>query len=279
MTAMLAIAGIQMGCGLDRRANLDKAIGLGRIAAERGARVICFPECFAWPWFPRDSDRSQFATAESVPGPVSETVAAFAREREVAVVAPIFERGSDHVCYNTALVYDADGTLLGRYRKNHVPELPNYHEKFYFQPGNQGFPVFRTRYGAIGVQISWDNFFPEGLRLLALTGAEVVFAPMAASVEASHSKWERAILGSAIYNGVFVFRVNRVEGEDGLPFYGKSFCADPNGDFVVEPSGASEGVILAEIDLTWVRTVRDIWPFLQDRRAEIYTGLAGDGPQ
>jgi len=271
---VLAIAGIQMGCGPDRRANLEKAVGLGRIAAERGAKVICLPECFAWPWFPQKAEQSQFATAELVPGAVSEAIAAFAREREVVVVAPIFERGSNHVCYSTALVFDADGTLLGRYRKNHIPQLLNYQEKFYFHPGNKGFPVFRTRYGAIGVQISWDNFFPEGSRLLALAGADVVFAPMAASVAASHAKWQRAIEANAIYNGFFVFRVNRVEGEDGLPFYGKSFCADPNGDFVVEPSGASEGVILAEIDMKWVKAVREAWPFMHDRRPEIYKELS-----
>ena len=271
---MLTIAGIQMGCGPDRRANLEKAMGLAAIAAERGAKVICFPECFAWPWFPRQADQSTFAMAEPVPGPVSEAVGAFAQEHEVVVVAPIFERESHLGCYNAALVIDADGTLLGRYRKNHLPQLPNYHEKFYFQPGDQGFPVFRTRYVAIGVQISWDNFFPEGSRLLALAGAELVFAPTSASVVASHPKWERAIVANAVYNGFFVFRVNRVRGEDGLPFYGKSFCADPNGDFVVEPSGASEGVILAEIDMKWVKAVREVWPFLQERRPEIYTGLA-----
>ena len=170
-------------------------------------------------------------------------------------------------------MFDADGTLLGRYRKNHIPQLPNYQERFYFQPGNLGFPVFATRYATVGVQISWDNFFPEGMRLLALAGAELVFAPTSASVVASHSKWERAIVASAVYNGLFVFRVNRVEGEDELSFYGKSFCADPNGDFVVEPSGGGEGVILAEIDTTWVKAVREAWPFLQNRRPESYRGL------
>lgn len=270
---MLTIAGIQMGCGPDPGANLERAIGLGRIAAERGAKAICFPECFAWPWFPREIDPPQFATAEPVPGPLSEAMAAFAREHHVVVVAPIFERGADAAYYNTALVFDADGSLVGQYRKNHIPQLPNYQERFYFQPGNHGFPVFQTRYVAIGVQLSWDNFFPEGSRLLALQGAEVIFAPTSASVVASSAKWEQAIVGNAIYNGLFAFRVNRVEGEDGLPFYGKSFCADPNGDFVVEPSGASEGVILAEIDPRWVKTVRGIWPFLQDRRPEIYAGL------
>jgi len=271
---MLTIAGIQMGCGPDRGANLEKAIGLGTIAAERGAKVICFPECFAWPWFPRQADQSQLATAEPVPGPMSEAIGAFAREREVAVVAPVFERASSLVCYSTALVFDADGTLLGRYRKNHIPQLPNYQERFYFQPGDLGFPVFHTRFGAIGVQISWDNFFPEGSRLLALMGADVIFAPMSASVVVSHSKWERAIVANAVCNGCFVFRVNRVEGQDELPFYGKSFCADPNGDFVVEPSGAGEGVILAEIDTRWVKAVREVWPFLQDRRPGLYKELA-----
>lgn len=273
MSAVLTTAGIQMGCGPDRRSNLEKAIGLGAIAAERGAKIICFPECFVWPWFPRHADRAQLETAEPIPGPVSEAIGAFARERNVVVVAPIFERGNDLDYYNTALVIDADGTLLGRYRKNHIPQLPNYQERFYFQPGNLGFPVFATQYATIGIQISWDNFFPEGMRLLALMGAEVVFAPTSASVAASHSKWERAIVGGAVYNGVFVFRVNRVGGEEGMPFYGKSFCIDPSGDFVVEPSGASEGVILAEVDTAWVKGIREAWPFLQDRRPDIYQGL------
>ncbi|CBE67757.1 MAG: acyltransferase [Candidatus Methylomirabilis oxygeniifera] len=271
--SILTMAGIQMGGGPDPGANLERAIELGKIAAQRGAKIICLSECFAWPWFPSEIDPAQFATAESVPGPLSETVAAFARDHQVAVVAPIFERGTDGAYYNTALVFDADGTLLGQYRKNHLPQLPNYQERFYFQPGNQGFPVFHTRYAVIGVQMSWDNFFPEGSRLLALQGAEVICAPTSASIVASHAKWERALVGSAVYNGVFVFRVNRVAGGGALPFYGKSFCVDPNGDFVADPSGADEGVVLAEIDLRWVKTVRGIWPFLQERRPEIYTGL------
>src|SRR5574337_930756 len=244
--SILAMAGIQMGGGPDPGANLERAIELGKIAAQRGAKVICFSECFAWPWFPSEIDQSQFATAEPVPGPLSEAIAAFAQECQVAVVAPIFERASDGAYYNTALVFDADGTLLGHYRKNHLPQLPNYQERFYFRPGNQGFPVCHTRYATIGVQISWDNFFPEGSRLLALQGAEVICAPTSASIVASHAKWERALVGSAVYNGVFVFRVNRVTGADEVPFYGKSFCVDPNGDFVVEPSGADEGIVLAE---------------------------------
>ncbi|PWB79669.1 MAG: acyltransferase [Candidatus Methylomirabilota bacterium] len=272
-TNLLTMAGIQMGGGPDPHANLERAIGLGKIAAQRGAKIVCFPECFAWSWFPREIDSLHFTTAEPVPGPFSEAIAAFAKEYQAVVVAPIFERGIDEAYYNTALVFDADGSLLGRYRKNHLPQLSNYQERFYFRPGNQGFPVFQTRYAVIGVQISWDNFFPEGSRLLSLQGAEVICAPTSASIVASHAKWERALVGSAVYNGVFVFRVNRVAGADEVPFYGKSFCVDPNGDFVVEPSGADEGIVLTEIDLRWVKTVRGIWPFLQERRPEIYAGL------
>lgn len=272
-TNLLTMAGIQMGGGPDPHANLERAIGLGKIAAQRGAKIVCFPECFAWSWFPREIDSLHFTTAEPVPGPFSEAIAAFAKEYQAVVVAPIFERGIDEAYYNTALVFDADGSLLGRYRKNHLPQLSNYQERFYFRPGNQGFPVFQTRYAVIGVQISWDNFFPEGSRLLSLQGAEVICAPTSASIVASHAKWERALVGSAVYNGVFVFRVNRVAGVDEVPFYGKSFCVDPNGDFVVEPSGADEGIVLTEIDLRWVKTVRGIWPFLQERRPEIYAGL------
>jgi N-carbamoylputrescine amidase len=192
----------------------------------------------------------------------------------VAVVAPIFERVGQLDYFSTALVFDSDGRLVGRYRKAHIPELPDYQEKFYFQPGDQGFPVFATRYAAIGVQISWDNFFPEGMRVLGLGGAELVFSPTSASVVASHQKWERAMVGAAVYNGFYVFRVNRVKGEDHLPFYGKSFCVDPNGDFVVEPSGPQEGVILAEVEPSSVKIARDDWPFLKDRRPELYKALS-----
>jgi N-carbamoylputrescine amidase len=197
----------------------------------------------------------------------------FAEEAQVALVAPIFEAGDDAGYYNTSLVIDASGALLGTYRKNHIPDLPNYQERFYFRPGNLGFPVFRTRYATIGVQTCWDNFFPEGARALALKDAQIVFCPTACSTLGGVAKWERAIVGHAVYNCLFAVRVNRVGTEGTMTFYGKSFCVDPNGDFVTEPAGAEEGVILADLDLDRVKLVRDDWTHLRDRRPGIYRDL------
>lgn len=271
---MLTIAGIQMGCGEDRRKNLDRALRLIEVAAERGARVVGLPECFAWPWFPRTAEPRHYALAEPIPGPVTEAMREVARRRQVAVVAPVFEAGKEGVYYNAAVVVDADGRHLGTYRKNHIPHVPNYQEKFYFTPGDLGFPVFATQYARLGVQICWDNFYPEGARILALRGAQILYAPTATSTLAAHAKWETAIRSHAIVNGLFAFRVNRVGHEEGMAFYGRSFCVDPDGEFAAEPAGVEEGVVLAEIDLGAIREVRESWSFLRDRRAGIYGELA-----
>jgi predicted amidohydrolase len=270
---MLTIAGIQMGCGPDRDENLTKALDLAGIAAERGARILCFAECFAWPWFPRKAAEANRNLAEPIPGPLTRALQLLAEQRQAVVVAPIFESGDDGAQYNTSVVIDAGGALLGTYRKNHIPDLPNYQERFYFRPGNLGFPVFRTRYATIGVQTCWDNFFPEGARALALKGAQIIFCPTACSTVAGGPKWERAITGHAVYNSLYAFRVNRVGTEGALIFYGKSFCVDPNGDFAAEPAGAEEGVVLADLDLDRIKLVRDDWTFFQDRRPEIYRDL------
>jgi len=185
----------------------------------------------------------------------------------------MFETADDSAYYNTTVVVDANGHIMGIYRKNHVPDLPNYQERFYFKPGNLGFPVFKTRYATIGVQTCWDNFFPEGARLLALKGAQILFCPTACSSPASAAKWERAIAGHAVYNSVYAFRVNRIGTEGTMTFYGKSFCMDPNGDYVTEPAGAIEGVVLADLDLGRINLIRDDWTFLQERRPGIYTEL------
>jgi N-carbamoylputrescine amidase len=197
----------------------------------------------------------------------------FAEQRDVAVLAPIFEAGEDSGQYNTTVVIDAGGDILGAYRKNHIPDLPNYQERFYFRPGNLGFPVFRTRYATVGIQTCWDNFFPEGARAVALKGAQIIFSPTACSTPTGAAKWERAIIGHAVYNSLFAFRVNRVGTEGAMTFYGKSFCVDPNGDFVTEPAGADEGVVLADADLNRIKLVRDDWTFFPDRRPGIYKDL------
>src|SRR3989338_1889004 len=212
---MLTVAGIQLACGADREENFGRALDLARIAVERGARIVCFAECFAWPWFPRKAVEENRKLAEP------------------------------------------------------IPDLPNYQERFYFRPGNLGFPVFRTRHAVIGVQTCWDNFFPEGARALALKGAQIIFCPTACSTMSGAAKWERAIIGHAVYNSLYAVRVNRVGTEGSMTFYGKSFCVDPNGDFVTEPTGADEGVVLADLDLDRIKLVRDDWAFFPDRRPGI----------
>ncbi len=270
---MLTVAGIQLACGADREENFSRALDLARIAVERGARIVCFAECFAWPWFPRKAVEANRKLAEPIPGPLTRSLQLFAEESQAVLVAPVFESGDDSGQYNTAVVIDASGNLLGVYRKNHIPELPNYQERYYFRPGNLGFPVFRTRYASIGVQTCWDNFFPEGARALAIKGAEIIFCPTACSTLNGAPRWEQAIVGHAVYNCLYAVRVNRVGAEGSMTFYGKSFCVDPSGDYVVEPAGADEGVVLADLDLDRIKLVRDDWTFFAERRPEIYKDL------
>jgi N-carbamoylputrescine amidase len=271
---MLTVAGIQLQCGADRDENFSRALDLARIAVERGAQILCFAECFAWPWFPRKAVEGNRQLAVPVPGPMTQSLQLFAEESQVALVAPIFESGDDGGQYNSSLVIDASGVILGAYRKNHIPDLPNYQERFYFRPGNLGFPVFRTRHATIGIQTCWDNFYPEGARALALKGAEIIFCPTACSTLGGANRWERAIVGHAVCNAVFAVRVNRVGTEGTMSFYGKSFCVDPNGDFVSEPAGSDEGVVLADLDLDRIKLIRDDWNYLQGRRPGIYKELA-----
>ena len=271
---MVTVAGIQLACGPNREENLAKALDLARVGVERGAKILCFAECFAWPWFPRKEVEANRALAEPIPGPMTRALQLLAEETQAVVLAPIFEASDESALYNTTVVIDASGNILGLYRKNHIPDLPNYQERFYFQPGNLGFPVFKTRYGTIGVQTCWDNFFPEGARVVALKGAQILFCPTACSTTGGAAKWERAIAGHAVYNALYAFRVNRIGVEGSMTFYGKSFCVDPNGDYVTEPAGAIEGVVLADLDLDRIKLVRDDWTFFQDRRPEIYKELA-----
>jgi len=242
------------------------------VAVERGAKIVCFAECFAWPWFPRRGVEAHRALAEPIPGPMTKALQMLAEETRAVLVAPMFDAAEEGQ-YNTSVVIDTTGHILGLYRKNHIPDLPNYQARFYFRPGNLGFPVFKTRYATIGVQTCWDNFFPEGARILGLKGAQILFCPTACSSAASTAKWERAIAGHAVYNSVYAFRVNRIGTEGTMTFYGKSFCVDPNGEYVTEPAGAIEGVVLADLDLDRIKLVREDWTFYLDRRPGIYKEL------
>ncbi len=272
---MIKVAGVQMFCSEDKERNVDKAVRLAQIAAEKGAQIICFQELFSTHWFPKEMDRKHFTLAENLKGPSLGRMREVARTHEIALVCPFFEEGEEGGFYNTAVVFDAGGEILGRYRKIHVPQIPLWEEKYYFAPGNLGFPVFHTRFAAIGIQVCWDNFFPEGSRILALKGAQIIFSPTAAAF-ASQKRWETVISGNAISNGVFVFRVNRVGSEEKQDFYGKSFCVSPEGEMVDRPTGMKEGIALVEMDLGDVERVRREWSFFKDRRPETYGEILGE---
>lgn len=266
----MRIAGIQISAGQDAGKNAARALEMAGVAAEKGARVIGYPELFLTPWFLSD-DRK---TRRDLALPAGD--AAFAPFREFSertgsvLVLPFFE-AAEGACYNSAAVVDC-GRLLGVTRKVHLPNIENYREQFHFAPGTGGFPVFDTSQGKIGVQICWDNLFPEGSRILALKGAEVIFAPNAASQD-THHLWEKAITANAFANNVYVFRVNRVGVEDGVSFYGRSFCASPWGETVSELAGSKDAIVLAELDRNELAHARETWGFLKHRRASEYGEL------
>ncbi len=266
----MRIAGIQISAGPDIERNVQRAVEMAEVAAEKGATIICYPALFLTSWFPKKEDKSLFSSAIS---PLGATLGRFQRVSEgskTVLIVPFFEALSGKY-FNSAAVYDS-GKLLGVYRKIHLPDLPLYREQFYFSPGDAGLPVFETSHGKIGIQICWDNLFPEGSRVLALKGAEIVFAPTAASLN-THSLWERAISANAFANNMFVFRVNRVGQEEGISFYGRSFCVDPWGEMASELAGGKDAVVLADIDLKERDAATKTWGFLKNRRPGEYGDL------
>ena len=272
-----------MSCGLGVDDNLQKALTLIGQAAQRGAQIICLQELFRSQYFCQRQDATIFDLAEPIPGSSTEALAAAAREHQVVIVGSLFERRDAGVYHNTAVVLDADGSLLGTYRKMHIPDDPLYFEKYYFTPGDQGYRCFDTRYGRIGVLVCWDQWYPEGARLTALQGAKVLFYPTAIGWHpsekaqygtAQHDAWRTIQRAHAIANGVYVAAVNRVghEGpsEGGLEFWGSSFVSDPFGVVLSEASNNKEEILVVECDLTHLESVRRNWPFLRDRRIDSY---------
>jgi N-carbamoylputrescine amidase len=268
----LRIAGVQFHCTPEKSRNLSKALELGDLAAEEGARIICFQELFQTHWFPCQTDSESKELAEPIPGPTTDTLSEAARRWGAVVVAPLYERVDGGRGFNSAVVLDSQGEILGQYRKVHVPHFSLWEERSYFESGDLGFPVFETEFGRIGVQISWDVFFPEGMRALALAGAQVIFTPTAAAF-ASQVRWETVLKAHAITNGLYVLRVNRVGSETHQDFYGQSFCSDPNGELLGAPTGLHDGVVLAEVDLDAIEAIRQQWGYLKDRRPETYIPL------
>ncbi|MGE3804142.1 MAG: carbon-nitrogen hydrolase [Gemmataceae bacterium] len=274
---------VQMRCSTDIQENLDKAVARIRQAAEAGAQIVCLQELFRAQYFCQREDPALFDLAESIPGPTSERLAGVAREAGVVLIASLFERRQPGVYHNTAAVIDADGTLLGIYRKMHIPDDPLYYEKYYFTPGDLGFRAFDTKFGRIGVLVCWDQWYPEGARLTALRGAQILFYPTAIGWHpgekqefgpAQHNAWELAQRAHALANGVYVAAVNRVghEGakEGGIEFWGASFVADPFGGIVQRASHEHEELLIVPCNLRRLEEVRRHWPFLRDRRIDAY---------
>ncbi|MCI0419641.1 MAG: carbon-nitrogen hydrolase [Acidobacteria bacterium] len=273
-----------MSCGAGVEENLQKALRLIRQAAQRGAQVICLQELFRSQYFCQKQEVAIFDLAEPIPGPSTEALAAAAREHQVAIVGgSLFERRDAGVYHNTAVVLDADGSLLGTYRKMHIPDDPLYYEKYYFTPGDQGYRCFDTRYGRVGVLVCWDQWYPEGARLTALQGAKVLFYPTAIGWHpaekaqygtAQRDAWRTIQRAHAIANGVYVAAVNRVghEGpsDGGLEFWGSSFVSDPFGVVLSEASDHQDEILVVECDLAHLESVRRNWPFLRDRRIDSY---------
>jgi N-carbamoylputrescine amidase len=277
---------VQMSCRPDVAANLERALTLAKEAADRGAQIICLQELFRSQYFCQTEDADLFDLAERIPGPTTQVLSGLAQEKKIVIVASLFERRDAGVYHNTSVVIDADGTLLGTYRKMHIPDDPLYYEKFYFTPGDQGYRAFDTRYGRIGVLVCWDQWYPEAARLTALQGAKILFYPTAIGWHPAekpqygaghHEAWKTIQRAHAIANGVYVAAVNRVghEGPEraGLEFWGGSFVCDPFGAVLKEASQQTEEVLVVECDLTHLENIRRHWPFLRDRRIDSYSPI------
>jgi N-carbamoylputrescine amidase len=273
---------VQMRCGTDAAANLARAVSGVEEAAQRGARIVCLQELFRSQYFCQREDAALFDLAEPIPGPSTAALGQVAAARRVVVVASLFEKRAEGVFHNTAVMIDADGSLLGRYRKMHIPDDPLYYEKYYFTPGDTGFSSFATQAGRVGALVCWDQWFPEAARLTALRGAEILFYPTAIGWhpsekaqygEAQYAAWETIQRSHAIANGVFVAAVNRVGVEGGLEFWGGSFVCDPFGRVLARASHDREEVLVVECDRRLIGETRRNWPFLRDRRVDAYEGL------
>jgi len=278
---------IQTSCSPDPAENLAKTCKQIDIAARDGAQIICTQELFRSQYFCQSEDHANFKLAESIPGPSTVALQEIARKRKVVIVASLFEKRASGLYHNTAAIIDADGSLLGIYRKMHIPDDPLYYEKFYFTPGDLGFRAWQTRYGKIGVCVCWDQWYPEAARLTALQGAEILFYPTAIGWhpaekaeygEKQHSAWETIQRSHAVANGCYVAAVNRVGleqpiGGPGIEFWGQSFVAGTSGEILAKAGVSEEKNLLVPIDLPKVDYVRTQWPFLRDRRIDAYGNL------
>ena len=280
---------IQTDVSANPAANLKKTIALVGRAAKSGAQIICTQELFRSQYFCQSEDHKNFELAETIPGPSTDAFQKLAKKHKVVIVASLFERRTAGLYHNTAVVIDADGSLLGSYRKMHIPDDPLFYEKFYFTPGDLGFKTWNTRYGKIGVLICWDQWYPEAARLTAMSGAQILFYPTAIGWHPSekakygtkqHDAWETIQRSHAVANGCYVASINRIGhemiagvGGDGLEFWGQSFVAGTSGEIIAKASSDKEEILIVPVDLENVDTTRTHWPFLRDRRIDAYGDL------
>jgi N-carbamoylputrescine amidase len=278
---------LQHACSAKPAENLKKTLALAEQAAKKGAKIICTQELFRSQYFCQAEKHDYFKLAEPIPGPSTEAFQKIAKKYKVVIVASLFEKRASGLYHNTAVIIDADGSLLGIYRKMHIPDDPLYYEKFYFTPGDTGFKAWQTKYGKIGVLICWDQWYPEGARLTALQGAEILFYPTAIGWHPQekaeygvnqHGAWETIQRAHAVANGCYVAVTNRIgvetpEGGDGIEFWGQSFVAGTSGQILKKATVDQEEILLQEIDLEKVDVTRTHWPFLRDRRIDAYGDL------
>ena len=290
MTEKFRLGLLQMSATPDPATNLDRALARLAEAAKKGAQIVCLPELFQTQYFCQREDAALFDLAEPIPGPATAKLAEAAKQLRVVIIGSLFEKRAPGLYHNTAVMIDADGTLRGIYRKMHIPDDPLYYEKFYFTPGDLGFKAFDTRVGRVGTLVCWDQWYPEGARLTALQGAQVLFYPTAIGWhpdekaqygDAQYDAWQTIQRAHAIANGVYVAVVNRVGFEQGdirgnkasgkgLEFWGGSFVADPFGRVIAKGSHDKEEILIAEVDPQVLEDTRRNWPFLRDRRIDAY---------
>ncbi len=274
---------IQASCTDSPEDNLYTQMGLIREAAEKGAQIVCLQELFNTRYFCSKYDDTYFNWAQPLTGELSQSLQKLCKELEIVLIAPFFEKRAKGVYHNSLIVINTDGEILGNYRKTHIPDDPGFYEKYYFTPGDEdsGFQVFKTEFGTIGTLICWDQWFPEAARITALKGADILFYPTAIGTLSSEGRkekkefkeaWEIIQRSHAVANGCFVAAVNRVGKEDGTTFWGGSFVAGPFGQ-MLNQAGSKQEVLVTEIDLADIESQRQTWPFLRDRRIDLYNPL------
>ena len=280
---------VQTACSADPKKNLTLTLNRVEQAAKKGAQIICTQELFRSQYFCQSEDHEHFKLAEKIPGPTTDAFCKLAKKHKAVIIASLFEKRASGLYHNTAAIIDADGSMLGIYRKMHIPDDPLFYEKFYFTPGDLGFRAWKTRYAKIGVLICWDQWYPEGARLTAMQGAEILFYPTAIGWHPGekakygarqHGAWETIQRAHAVANGCYVCVPNRIGlekikgvGGDGIEFWGQSFIAGTSGEILTKASADKEEILIQDLDLANVDTTRTHWPFLRDRRIDAYGNL------